>query len=125
MEAVEVAKLILLRGVLLFTAHAAPSVSLCGLWSCGSLRLVSVPLGLLFVAGYQGLEGGPQTGSLPLMVLTPCRPHLLLSSGVESPHALSVGGLELVGIHLPVARAALDHGVELLLAHLRVLYGVH
>src|SRR5215204_2298592 len=69
--------------------------------------------------------GRPQTGCLPLMMLTPGRPHLLLSSSVESPHALYVAGFDLAGIHVSLPSSAHDHGVELLLDHLRVLYGVH
>src|SRR5215208_1539396 len=88
-------------------------------WSV-SFRLVSVPLGLLLVAGYQFLQGGPQARSLPLVVLTPCRPHLFALAVCVGPHRLFPELFPLGGIYVSLPSSALDHGVELHLNHLPV-----
>src|SRR5215218_10145648 len=93
--------------------------------SCCPFRLVPVPLSLLLVVGYQGLEGRSQTGDLPLVVLTPCRSHLLAPARVVAPDRGFPGLFALIGVPVSLPGPALDHGVELLLGRLRVLYGIH
>src|SRR5829696_9926089 len=93
--------------------------------SCCSFRLVSVSLGLLLVAVDQLLQDGPQTRGLPLVVLTPCRPHLFASAGVVTPDRSFPGLFALIGIHVSLPSSALNQGVELLLDHLPMRYIHH
>src|SRR5688572_7026031 len=63
------------------------------------------PCGLALVAGYQGLQDGPVTRRLSLVVLLPCRPHLFAPAGGVGPHALLPYFLSLVGVYLALAGA--------------------
>src|SRR5215211_1949278 len=75
---------------------------------------------LFLVAGYKGLEYGPQAGGLPPVVLAPLVPQLLLFAGVVSAHARLPELAFLVGVFL--ARAPLYEPVQLAFHGLRACY---
>src|SRR5215217_7078256 len=64
----------------------------------------------------------PQRGRKPLEVAAPLPAVLFASARVVSAYTLLPDFFGLVGIHVALPSPALDHGVELLLDHLRVLY---
>jgi len=56
------------------------------------------------VEGDQALENGPQTRGLPLVVFTPCSPHLLAPAGVILANARLPEFLLFVWIWPPILR---------------------
>src|SRR5215212_5384100 len=107
-------------GTPLLTSRRAKPIPLCGLRA-----LVPLTGGPRLVEGDQGLHRALEALGLASVVLAPCEAVLLLSAGVIAADARLPECFLLIGIHLPLPSSALDHGVELLLDHLRVLYGVH